>query len=293
MTTYDGHEDTRTIAVRRWMIERTRDDDGSANYAVALLLAQVTWWCSPNTRTGRLRAEHEHGGETWLVRPDSEWGDELGMSERQVRRARKRLEALGWIECRTLVDRGQRCTHLRRLPDPLAEASTIRPKAAEASGPNGQTIRPETADRPTVQADSHAGASTSSTPEVEREEHAPEARGDRPPLAERDPQLARAIEVVQDYWDWCHEEGRPRPALAAHGERNPFMALAKIVRSLLDAGHAPEVIREALPDAAVYTTNGIVVAINQQAKARGVRVADDGLTPAQRALREHRAQRTG
>lgn len=267
MGDYFGHEDTRAIAVRRWMIEATRDPDGSANYAAALLLAQVTFWCEPSTRTGRPRAQHEHGGEIWLVRPDVEWMDELGMTERAARRARKRLESLGLVEARTLVDRGVRCTHLRRLPDATAtadaEPSTIRPKAAVATGQNVHQLRPETADGPTVQADSHAPASPSSSREVGREVPADaEAPEGQDPKADRDPQLVRAEAITKAHWDRCHAEDVPRPTLKAKG--NPWLAVRNIVRGFLDAGYSDEQLADALWHTQVFTIDGLTFTLRQR-----------------------------
>lgn len=265
---YD-HEDTRTIAVRRWMIDATRDDDGTANYAAALLLAQVTFWSAPSTRTGRPRATHEHGGETWLVRADAdpEWMVELGMTERAVRRARKRLEALGLVESRTLVDKGQRCTHLRRLPLPDADAepSTIRPKAAVANGQSERTIRPETADHPPPLDVSHAPASPSSSREVG--EMYP---GGEPPAGvdekpERDPQLVRAEVITKAHWEWCHAQDPPVPTPTLKAVKgNRFLAVRNICRGLLDAGWSDDQVADALRHTRAFTTDGMTYTLRER-----------------------------
>lgn len=267
MGDFYGHEDSRTIAVRRWMIDATRDDDGSANYAAALLLAQVTFWSAPSTRTGRPRATHEHGGETWLVRADGdpEWMAELGMAERAVRRARRRLEALGLIEARTLVDKGQRCTHLRRLPIVDGEPSTIRPKAAVANGQNVQTIRPETADHPPPLDVSHAGASPCSSREVGEMSPGDEAPEGEEPKAERDPQLLRAEAIVKAHWDWCHAQTPPVPTPTLRAVKgNRFLAVRNICRAMLDAGWGDDQVADALRHTRAFTIDGLTFTLRER-----------------------------
>lgn len=262
---YD-HEDTRTIAVRRWMIDATRDDDGDPNFAAALLLAQVTFWSAPSTRTGRPRATHEHGGETWLVRADGDpaWADELGMTERTVRRARQRLVALGLIEARTLVDRGQRCTHLRRLPITDGEPSTIRPETAVANGPIERTIRPETADHQPPLAGSHAGASPSSSREVGEMSPGDESPvvDDKPP---RDPQLVRAEAITKAHWEWCHAQTPPVPTPTLKAVKgNRWLAVRNVVRGILDGGWSDEQVTWALRSTRAFTLDGMTYTLRER-----------------------------
>ena len=65
------------------------------------------------------------------------------------------------------------------------------------------------------------------------------------------PQAARARDLARQHWDRCLEAGRPTPVLKREGRGSPFMALAKIVESLLEAGHSEDDIVEAL-----WTTTG-------------------------------------
>lgn len=157
-----GHSDKQTVAVHRWMIEDTRDANGDANPTVAMLLAQITWWMGKDTRSGKDRCSHVHGGHSWLVAADDEWDEEMGFSARQVKRAKRRLIELGFIEVKTLVDDGVRCSHIRRLT-PVDEPSTIGPKPHFDISDNP---RPSAGFGPVqepVLARSHAGANASSS----------------------------------------------------------------------------------------------------------------------------------
>lgn len=244
------HDDRRTIAVRRWMIDATRDDDGTANYAAALLLAQITFWTQPDERTGKVRAGHDHGAHAWLVRSDDQWSDELGMTARTARRARQRLVALGWIEARTLVDGGVRCSHLRRLT-PDTEPSTIRPLGQDADAGSGQM-------QPPVLAESRARASTTSLRDVPGEVPAADAA---------------ARELVTAFWTWSKEQRGTEPTLTSNGSGSPFMALVKIVQRLLVAGWADADVKRALIATPAYTVNALTLQLNQAkgTKASGPR----------------------
>lgn len=237
-----GHDDSRTIAVRRWMIEATRDPDGDANLPAALMLAQITFWTQPDERTGKVRAGHDHGGHAWLVRADEEWEDELGMSARTARRVRKRLADLGWIEAKTLVDTGVRCTHIRRLTV-TDEPSTIRPEPAIDVPAAPESIAGPGQVSELVQAESHAGAILP----IDRD------LGERTPCAEAPPQQ-NAGTIVAGFLDWCDANHRARPG-------NIGM-VAKNVKALLDAGHAPAVVKHALITAPTATIPALEMAIN-------------------------------
>jgi hypothetical protein len=79
------------------------------------------------------------------------------------------------------------------------------------------------------------------------------------------PAIAR--QVVADHWERCKTEQVPVPTLRAV-RGSPFMALVGIVRSLLEAGHRPDAIRDALWSTSTYTTNGITLELNRH-KSRG------------------------
>lgn len=108
------------------MVDATKDDDGTANWNAAALLAQLTWWCSPSERTGRIRATHRHGDEFWLVRADDEWAEELGVSAKTMSRLRRRLAGRQLVECKRMSDKGRPVMHWRRLypPDQVDEKSS-------------------------------------------------------------------------------------------------------------------------------------------------------------------------
>jgi hypothetical protein len=245
-----GHGDNTKIAVARWMIEDTRDDDGNANYAVALMLAQVTFWLAPDGRTGRVRAGHDHGEHVWLVRADDEWGDELGMSERSARRARHRLMKLGYIECRQFVDGGVKCTHIRRLPMAVDEvgddAQTIRPETVDRKRPEpSDQKRPDAEDAETVQAGSRARASSSSKRELE---------GESSPTA-------TAQSIVREWWDARVAAGSP-PA-------QRFIAVQKVIEHALRNGVSEADLRWALPRCPTVSGGAIEMTLSQRRGRRG------------------------
>lgn len=265
------HEDSRKITVTRWMIEATRDDDGDANLAAAVFLAQVTWWLSTSERSGRCRAAHEHGAHTWLVRADNEWESELGLSERTVRRLRRRLQELKLIECKTLIDKSIRCTHIRRIWTD-AEPSTIRPETADAEQ---STIRPELADqkRPdpadadadqtpllavsemTDQAVSRAGAILSER-EVVVEVPPPASPSSAAPRATDDPRKRKAHELTVLAFE------QPIKPTLRNGGKGAFPAVMAIFHELLVAGHVVGDIERAIRQGiTVWTIGGIQTSI--------------------------------
>jgi hypothetical protein len=83
------------------------------------------------------------------------------------------------------------------------------------------------------------------------------------PEAPSDP----ARELVDAFWKWCTEQGRPTPTLPNGGQGNPFMALVKIVRHLLDAGHPVAAVKVALTTTPAYTINALTLQINQRRPA--------------------------
>lgn len=112
----------------------------------------------------------------------------------------------------------------------------------------------------------------------------------KPTIAERDPLMASALEVVREHWDWCHANGKPTPTLRLDGAANPFIAVAKVVRGQLEVGWTPAQVGQALIDTAAFTTNAITVAL-RRAHRNGPVAA--GMNDAQAALAEHLRGRTG
>jgi hypothetical protein len=117
----------------------------------------------------------------------------------------------------------------------------------------------------------------------------PNAGGEKKPtIAERDPLMAEALDVARRHWDWCHANGKPTPTLRLDGAANPFIAVAKLCRSQMEVGWTAEQVEQALLDTAAFTTNAITVAL-RRAHRNG---PPGGMTPAQQALAEHRADRS-
>lgn len=270
------HGDNTKIAVARWMIDDTRDDDGNANYAVALMLAQVTFWLAPDGRTGRIRAGHDHGEHVWLVRADDGWGEELGMSERTARRARHRLMKLGFIECRQFVDGGVKCTHIRRLPmavDGVGDDDlTIRPETADCvtdqAGLEARSIRPDPAHAETDQAGSRARASSTSKRELD---------GESSPTA-------RAQSIVREWWDARVAAGSP-PA-------QKFIGIQRVVEQALRNGVSDADLRWALPRCPTVSGGAIEMALSQR-RGRGRGRGDAQQDSLQAAWEAARAEEAG
>lgn len=82
-----------------------------------------------------------------------------------------------------------------------------------------------------------------------------------PPADGKPPEPARVL--VEAFWQWCKDQGRPTPTLPAGGHGNAYMALVAIVRHLLAAGHPEAAVKRALTTTPVYSLNALTLQINQ------------------------------
>ena len=58
------------------------------DYVAAAVLSQIIFWFAPSSKTGApTKVSIQREGGYWLAKSRNEFADELGMSEKQVRRA--------------------------------------------------------------------------------------------------------------------------------------------------------------------------------------------------------------
>lgn len=72
-----------------------------------------------------------------------------------------------------------------------------------------------------------------------------------PEVTEPSPRAAHARDLTKSHWDRCVAAGQPTPAVKRGRSGSPFIAMSKIVETLLEAGHTDDDIAEAL-----WTTTG-------------------------------------
>jgi len=96
----------------------------------------------------------EKHGHKWIAKQHSEWDAEIGMKERQAKRALKRLSDKGLIETRAMRFNGLSTTHIRIQWGAFEEQyqkadaalySPVRTKRPDRKGQNVPTERDETA----------------------------------------------------------------------------------------------------------------------------------------------------
>lgn len=111
------HEDASGVFIPFWILRE------SPSTTSALLLSQITWLFQPSLR-GLDRARFtERKGERWLAMADQEMGEQLGMSEDAVYRARAALKKADLLfAMNSKVDGVKRCL-VRPNPEVLARRS--------------------------------------------------------------------------------------------------------------------------------------------------------------------------
>jgi hypothetical protein len=192
--------------------------------------------------------EHSHPGVQAIVE-----GSLYGRTH--VFRTLRKLETEGWLEVEEEGGgRGRAAVYRVRMD--RAEASH------DGTVSNSQTV---SSGHP-----SQAEKVPSETETVPSSDPAPlyatvSSNGNTSASGDAAPAMAR--QVVTDHWERCKAEQVPTPTLRAV-RGSPFMALVGIVRSLLEAGHRPDAIRDALWSTSTYTTNGITLELNRH-KRRG------------------------
>lgn len=93
-----GNNPSDGVFIPRWVIDLVPDD-----LAAVLLLSQLLWWHQPGP-DGRPRVQFHRDGEAWLLRRDSDWYAETGLTIKQVRRIRGVLVSLGLVTCARFKD---------------------------------------------------------------------------------------------------------------------------------------------------------------------------------------------
>ena len=186
-------------------------------------------------------------------------------SLRQVQNITEALEAEHWV---TVTERGggrERATVYdvnMDWRDPAGAASkrvqsVPRIDAGKGATAATETVQPD-AERVQSEADTvHSGLHPNGLSNGNNGSTQP------PPSGEGDP----ARDLVAAFWEWCTEHGKPTPTLAARGAGNPFMALVKIVRHVLDAGWTAAEVKRALIGTRAYTTDAITFQLTEGRKA--------------------------
>lgn len=107
---FANHEDRQVVTVPRWAMLECGGDARDA-----MVLAQVTWWFQPSQRDGspRTRRTVDRNGSTWMYVTDGELAEDIGMSESQVRRARRALMLRGLIASMSAKVDGRKVTLVR------------------------------------------------------------------------------------------------------------------------------------------------------------------------------------
>lgn len=135
------------VLVRRVFVEMA----GSITDGV--LLSQIVYWYLPN-KSGKTKLRVEKHSHKWIAKQHSEWDAEIGMKERQAKRALKRLSNKGLIETRAMRFNGLSTTHIRIQWGAFEEQyqkagsslySPVRTKRPDRKGQNVLTERDETA----------------------------------------------------------------------------------------------------------------------------------------------------
>lgn len=85
-------------------------DKLDSDFPTALMLSQLVYWSD--------KSKQEDG---YIYKSDVDWGNEIGVSRRQARRARKRLDELGLIETKIKKANGAPTVHYRLKKDELVK----------------------------------------------------------------------------------------------------------------------------------------------------------------------------
>lgn len=99
----------------------------------AVMLAQLDWLYNEAKHVAWVERE----GHRWLIYPDHEWGDSVGLGVDQARRARRKLEEAGEVVCATHRVKGVPTTFLRRVQEPAAISPMAEKPAAISPGACG------------------------------------------------------------------------------------------------------------------------------------------------------------
>lgn len=87
-------------------------DIAGGDILAGLLLSQIIFWHLP-TQNNKSKLRVVHDQKIWLAKSDSQWFDEVRLTEAQARRARAVLTNLLLIETRTYKFNGTPITHIR------------------------------------------------------------------------------------------------------------------------------------------------------------------------------------
>lgn len=174
-------------------------------------------------------------------------------SRRQVQTIEDELVAEGWVRITEQGGGRGRATVYDVLMDRPERVQPPHPVKGAAGPAKGRSADPQTvqSEPQTVQPRLHPNGVATPTNEEPN-----------PPGAPAGADQAR--EVVDAFWKWCTEQGRPTPTLPNGGHGNAFMALVKIVGKLLDAGHPVSAVKVALVTTPAYTINALTLQLNQR-----------------------------
>lgn len=112
----------------------------------AVMLAQLDWLYNEAKHVAWVERE----GHRWLIYPDHEWGDSVGLGVDQARRARRKLEEAGEVVCVTHRVKGVPTTFLRRVQGPTAKSPEAEEPAAKSPRAYGEIAESPTAKSPNL-----------------------------------------------------------------------------------------------------------------------------------------------
>lgn len=110
-----------------------------------LLLSQIVYWRLPSKKGAPTKLTIKREGRLWLAKADAEWYAEVRLTKTEAMTARKILEALGLITCKTWKFGRNTCVHISLNEKVFLErlaAMVATPEEERDAGPVTRLKRP-------------------------------------------------------------------------------------------------------------------------------------------------------
>lgn len=110
-----------------------------------LLLSQIVYWRLPSKKGAPTKLTIKREGRLWLAKADAEWYAEVRLTKTEAMTARKILEALGLITCKTWKFGRNTCVHISLNEKVFLErlaAMVATPEEERDAGPLTRLKRP-------------------------------------------------------------------------------------------------------------------------------------------------------